>query len=112
MDQKVEMVDSVDKFKSSRSIEEKDFPKFEMLEARIASAWNKIIQNSHFKKKVSLEEQRLTMKIGFFGEDRSLTSSTITFELLVLMIPFLIMLIFHYRSSKRWCSGLRYEMGV
>ena len=33
------------------------FPNFEMLDARIASALNKIIQNSHFKKKVSLEEQ-------------------------------------------------------
>ena len=29
-----------------------------MLDARIASALNKIIQNSHFKKKVSLEEQK------------------------------------------------------
>ena len=32
------------------------FPNFEMLDARIASALNKIIQNSHFKKKVSREE--------------------------------------------------------
>ena len=31
---------------------------FEMLDAKIASALNKIIQNSHFKKKVSLEEQK------------------------------------------------------
>ena len=29
-----------------------------MLDARIASALNKVIQNSHFKKKVSLEEQK------------------------------------------------------
>ena len=29
-----------------------------MLDARIASAQNKIIQNSYFKKKVSLEEQK------------------------------------------------------
>ena len=29
-----------------------------MLDAKIASALNKIIQNSHFKKKVSLEEQK------------------------------------------------------
>ena len=52
------MVDSVDEFKPSRSIEGKDFPNFEMLDARIASALNKIIQNSHIKKKVSLEEQK------------------------------------------------------
>ena len=29
-----------------------------MLDARIASALHQIIQNSHFKKKVSLEEQK------------------------------------------------------
>ena len=33
------------------------FPNFEMLDARTASALNEIIQNSHFKKKVGLEEQ-------------------------------------------------------
>ena len=32
------MVDSVDELKSSRSIEGKDFPNFEMLDAKIASA--------------------------------------------------------------------------
>ena len=55
---KVEMVDSVDELKSSRSVCGKDFPNFEMLDAKIASALNKIIQNSQFKKKVSLEEQK------------------------------------------------------
>ena len=54
----MEMVDSVDELKSSRPIEGRDFPHFEMLDARIASALNKIIQNSHFKKKVSLEKQK------------------------------------------------------
>ena len=46
---------SGDGFKSSRSIAGKNFPNFEMLDARIASALNKIIQNSHFKKKVCVE---------------------------------------------------------
>ena len=36
----------------------KNFPKFEKLDAKIASALNKIIQNSQFNKKVSLEEQK------------------------------------------------------
>ena len=54
----MEMVDSVDELKSSRSIEGKDFPNFEMLDARIACALNTIIQNSYLKKKVSLEEQK------------------------------------------------------
>ena len=48
----VEMVDS------SRSVAGKNFPKFEVLDAKIASDLNKIIQNSQFKKQVSLEEQR------------------------------------------------------
>ena len=63
----MEMVDSVDELKSSRSVCGKDFPNFEMLDAKIASALNKIIQNSKFKKKVSLKEQ----KAGFYEEDRS-----------------------------------------
>ena len=45
----VEMVDSVHQFKSSRSIAGQDFTNFDLLDARIASALNKI-QNSHFKK--------------------------------------------------------------
>ena len=53
------MVDSVDDLKSSRSIQGyTHFQNFEMLDAKIASSLNKIIQNSHFKKKVSLEEQK------------------------------------------------------
>ena len=33
-------------------------PNFEVLDARIASALNKIIHNSHFKRRSSLEEQQ------------------------------------------------------
>ena len=33
-------------------------PKFEVLDARIASALNKIIHNSHFKRRICLEEQK------------------------------------------------------
>ena len=55
---KVEMVDSLGELTSSRSVAGKNFPKFEMLDAKIASALNKITQNFHFKKKVSLEEQK------------------------------------------------------
>ena len=39
----VEMVDSFDELRSSRSVCGKDFPNFEMLDAKIASALNKII---------------------------------------------------------------------
>ena len=47
----VEMVDSVDDSRSSSSIRGISMPNFEVLDARIASALNKIIHNSHFKKK-------------------------------------------------------------
>ena len=33
-------------------------PNYEVLDARIASALNKIIHNSHFKRRISLEEQK------------------------------------------------------
>ena len=33
-------------------------PNFEVLDARIASALNKLIHNSHFKRRISLEEQK------------------------------------------------------
>ena len=46
----VEMVDSLDELKSSRSVSGKDFQTFEMLDAKIALVLNKIIQNSQFKK--------------------------------------------------------------
>ena len=51
----------------------KGFSNFEMLDAKIASALNKIIQNSQFKKKVSLEEQKAQK------EDRFLWGRQIAF---------------------------------
>ena len=53
----VELVDSVDDLKSSSSVRGIRMPDFEVLDARIASALNKIIHNSHFKRRISLEEQ-------------------------------------------------------
>ena len=40
-------------------------PNFEVLDARIASALNKIIHNSHFKRKISLEEQKAQKQDSF-----------------------------------------------
>ena len=54
----VEMVDSVDELRSSSSIRGISMPNFEVLDARIAPALNKIIHNSHFKRRISLEEQK------------------------------------------------------
>ena len=53
------MVKSVDDLQSSCSIQGiTPFPDFELLDARITSALNKIMQNSYFKEKVSLEVQK------------------------------------------------------
>ena len=52
------MVDSLEELKSSRSVSGKNFTNFEMLDAKASSVLNKIIQNSQFKKKVILEEQK------------------------------------------------------
>ena len=54
----VEMVESVDDLKSSCSVRGTHGPDFELLDERFASALNKIIHNTRFKKKVSLEEMK------------------------------------------------------
>ena len=45
----MELDDSVDELRSSLSIRVVSMPNFEVLDARIASALNKIIYNSQFK---------------------------------------------------------------
>ena len=67
----VKMVESLDELKFSRSIDGKDFPNFEMLDAKIASPLNKGIQNSCFKKKDSLEEHE-AQKEGRFLRGRQI----------------------------------------
>ena len=54
----VELVGSVDDLKSSRSIRGTQGQDFEVLDAKIASALNRIIHNSQFKRKVSVEEMK------------------------------------------------------
>ena len=46
----MELVDPVDELRTSSSIRGISMPNFEVLDARIASALNKIIHNFHFKK--------------------------------------------------------------
>ena len=64
----VETVDSVDELRSSSSIRGISMPNFEVLYARIASALNKIIHNSHFKRKISLEERKAQKEDCFFRD--------------------------------------------
>ena len=61
----VEMVESVDDLKSSRSIRGTPGPNFELLDARIASALNKIIHNTQFKRKVSLGGNESSQRRSF-----------------------------------------------
>ena len=69
----VEMVDSVDDLKSSCSVRGIQMPNFEVLDAKIASALNRIIHDTRFKRKVSLEEQKAQK------EDRSLRGRQIAY---------------------------------
>ena len=62
----------IGRVKNPRDRLQEKFPHFEMLDAKIASALNKIIQHSQFKKKVSLEEQKAQKEDRFLrDEDRS-----------------------------------------
>ena len=61
----VEMDESVDDLKSSLSVRGIRMPDF-VVDAKIASALNRIIHNSHFKRKVSLEEQHAQKEDRFF----------------------------------------------
>ena len=54
----VEVANSVDDLKTSHSIRGHRFPKFEVLDAKIASSLKKIIQKTNFKKRVNLAEQK------------------------------------------------------
>ena len=68
----VELVYSVDDLMSSSSIRGIQMPNFDVLDARIASALNRIIHNTQFKRKVSLEEQK---------EDRFLRGIQIAYQI-------------------------------
>ena len=61
----VEMVESGDDLKSSCSIRGTRTPDFEVLDAKIAAALNRIIHNTRFKKKVSLEEMKVQKEDRF-----------------------------------------------
>ena len=54
----VEVAKPVDNLVTSQSIEGRDFPDFEMLDAKIAPALKRIIFNQHFRRGVGVEEQR------------------------------------------------------
>ena len=100
--EEVEMVDSVDDLKSSCSVRGIRMPDFEVFNAKIGSALNRIIHNSHFKRRISLEEQKAQK------EDRFLRGRQIAHLIWFrreLCRPI------YCCSSKWWYSGIRFEIG-
>ena len=61
----VEVVDSVDDLMYSSSIRRIQMPNFQVLDARIASALNEVIHNTHFQGRISLEEQKAKKQYRF-----------------------------------------------
>ena len=108
----VEMVDLLDELKSSRKICGKDFLTFEMLDAQIASALNKIIHNSPLQEEgqsrgaespwrgsvSSRKKDRLHDLLRFSICSRSWYSEGLRWFVLC-------------QLSWRYCSGIRHEMG-
>ena len=66
----VELVDSVDELRSSSSTRGISMPNFEVLDARIASALNKIIHNSQFKGKSVWRNKKPRKRTVSFEVDR------------------------------------------
>ena len=66
----VELVDSVDELRSSLSIRGISMPNFEVLDARIASALNKIIHSSQFKGESVWRNKRPRKRTVSFAVDR------------------------------------------
>ena len=71
--EEAEMVDSVDDLKSSSSIQGISMPNFEVLDAVIASALNKITHNSHFTRRISRRNMRPKSRTVSFAAGRLLT---------------------------------------
>ena len=98
--------------KTSRSIAGKDFQKIEMLDAGIAFVLNKIIQNSHFKKNVSLEEQNAQKEDRFPRGRQSRSWFTTTFVCVWRSGHSTGLRWFILCYSPWWQhSGIRYKMG-
>ena len=99
----MEIVESVDDLKSSRSMKGTYGPDFELLDARIASALNKIIQNTRFKKKVSLEEvkaQKLKTVLDLYTMEIHQKKSELDYHRLKTMVKTSIEHIFRMKNFE------------
>ena len=95
--------DSVDELRYSSFTRGISMPNFEVLDARIASAVNKIIHNSQFNRRISLEEQKDKKEDRFFEVDRLPTLSTNNSGSLEPMI---------LSKTTPTCSPLLFEMTI
>ena len=76
----MELIDSVDELRSSSSTRGISMPNFEVLDARIASALNKIIHNSQFKRRTSLEEPKAQKEDRFLRGKTTPTCPLLSFR--------------------------------
>ena len=108
----VELVDSVDDLKSSSSKRCISMPKFEVLDARIASALNRIIHYTQFKRIVGLEEQKAQKRGPFPSRktDRLLDLRILPGHWCQWFRRELCRPIYNC-SSKWWSSGIRFKVG-
>ena len=74
--------------RSGRSVSGKNFPNFDMLEAKIASALNKISRIPNSRTRSVSRNRKPRKRTGFYEEDRSPSWSTTTFEWLALMTQY------------------------
>ena len=108
----VEVVDSVDDLKSSSSARGIQMPDFQVLDAWIASALNKIIHNSKFKRRISQEEQK-AQKQDLFLRGRQIAHLIHEYFQVTGIQRFSRELCrsIHYQSTKRRYSGIRLKVG-
>ena len=102
---------SVDDFRSSLSARGTRMPDFEVLDAKIASALNRVIHNTRFRNRSVWRKKKPKKKTVAIVEDRSLTWSTSIFgsqepTILSRILPTYLQLFFEWRYS-----GIRFEMG-
>ena len=71
MVKEVGVVDSLDEIKSSRSVSGKDFPNFETLDAKIASALNKIVRIPSSQRRSASRSRKPKKRTGFCEGDKS-----------------------------------------
>ena len=95
---------------SSSSIRGIQMPNFQVLDARIASALNRIIHNSHFKRRICLEEK--AQKQYRFLRGRQITYKMYEYFRVTGSQRFCRELCrpVHYQSSKWRYSGMRSEV--